>query len=248
MSDTTSSERLHKYLARCGIASRRKCEELIAAGRVTVNDMIVVELGTKVGPEDKVALDTIVVVPQRLMYLLMNKPKGYATTMSDPNIKRKVTDILPALDEVVKPVGRLDMDTAGALMFTNDGELAMRLTHPRYGVEKEYVAKIEGQISQKAVDKLRKGVWIEGGKTKPAGVTVLATQPNQSTVKIVIHEGRNKQVKLMCLAVGHRVKELERTKFGPLTLFKLPSGACRMLGKQEVDELKKLVGMTQPLL
>ena len=237
-------ERLHKYLASCGIASRRKCEQLILDARVVVNGNLVLELGTKVGPEDRVEVDGVVVQAQRHMYVLMNKPKGYTTTMNDPHAKRTVIEILPALDEVVKPVGRLDADTTGALLFTNDGDLALRLTHPRYGVEKEYVVKVDGAVEQKSVDKLRKGVWIPGGKTKPATVEVLSS----NTLRITIHEGRNRQIREMCYAVGHEVKDLKRTKFGPLSLFKLPEGACRMLGKVEVDELKKLVGLIQPLL
>jgi len=175
----------------------------------------------------------------KLYYLVMNKPVGHVTTMRDPQGRPTVTKFLPKLDATLKPVGRLDMDTEGLLLFTNDGEFANRLTHPRFGVEKEYLANVSGIVDPEALDKLRKGVYIEGGKTAPAKAAVVHAEEkaDRTTLRLVIHEGRKRQVRQMCEAVGHPVITLKRVRIGPVVLRGMARGECRMLGKQEVEAL-----------
>ncbi len=239
-------ERLHKRIAASGLCSRRAAEELISGGRVTVNGQVVVEMGVKVGPTDKVAVDGTALRSAKLDYVVMNKPRGVVTTMRDPQGRPTVASLLPDLPATLKPVGRLDQDTEGLLVFTNDGELANRLIHPRYGVEKEYLASVKGVIDERALEQLRSGVFIEGRKTRPAQVSVRSRDESSNTSKlcIVLHEGRKRQIRLMCEMVGHPVRELRRVRFGPLSLRKMPVGACRRLGVQEVAELKRLVGLS----
>lgn len=235
-------ERLHKRIAASGLCSRRAAEDLIREGRVTVNGELVIELGVKVGPDDVVAVDGRTLTEAKLYTLLLNKPKGYVTTLKDPQGRRTIADLLPDLGVQLKPVGRLDKDTEGLLICTNDGDLALRLTHPRYGIEKEYLAVVEGEPDDKSLEKLRKGIYIEGGKTSPAFV---ARDPRSgSTLKIIIHEGRKRQIRLMCLAIGHPVKSLKRVRIGHLRIRGVPRGTCRMLGKVEVEELRKSVGLS----
>ncbi len=203
-------------------------------------------MGVKVGPEDEVRVDGNPVGFSKICTLIMNKPVGYLTTLSDPQGRPTVKKLLPKMDAVVKPVGRLDMESEGLLLFTNDGFLAQKLTHPRFGVEKEYNAVVTGTPDEKALTKLREGVYIEeGGKTAPARVKVLhgGQKQNTSVISITIHEGRKRQVRLMCEAVGHPVISLRRIRIGPLILKNLPPGACRLLGKKEVDKLRELVGL-----
>lgn len=240
-------ERLHKYLARCGVASRRKAEELIQLGRVQVDGQVVRELGIKLEPGSQVMYEGRPVVAPNLKYVLMNKPKGVLTTMSDPDGRRNVSDLLPELGAQLKPVGRLDKDTSGLLIFTNDGELAMRLTHPRYGVEKEYEALVEGVPGHDALERLRKGVRIEGRLTAQAGVVLQHADERRrrSLLRLTVHEGRKRQIRLMCEAVGHPVMELKRIRIGPLVLRDLPAGACRLIGKAEVQRLRRAVGLGQ---
>lgn len=223
------------------MCSRRAAEELIREGRVTVNGELVIEMGRKVTPEDDVRIDGTKLGFARNHTLVMNKPKGYVTTLRDPQGRRTVAELLPDVGVMLKPVGRLDLDTEGLLLFTNDGELANRLMHPRYGVEKEYIVTVEGEPDEKALDKLRKGIYIEGGKTLPA--TIESSKQNPSEFRITIHEGRKRQVRMMCMAIGHPVKTLKRIRIGFLRLHNIPKGTCRMLGKSEVDALRKAVGL-----
>lgn len=237
-------ERLQKVMARAGIASRRECQEIIKNGRVRVDGDVVHDTGFKVDPDvSEIRIDNRVLVIPKLVYLVMNKPKNVVTTMDDPQRRRTVADLLPALDHVVKPAGRLDFATEGLLLFTNDGELILRLTHPRYGIWKTYIAKVRGPLTKRQIERLSKGVHIEGRKTSPAKVELISSdaKSGRSTVKIEIHEGRKHQVRLMFEAVGSMVYELERTKMGPITLGKLRSGQSRMLSKVEVDKLKAAV-------
>jgi 23S rRNA pseudouridine2605 synthase len=247
------ADRLHKVMAAAGIASRRKCEEIIAAGRVRVNGKPVREMGVKVDLSiDVVEVNGKKLRPQRLLLLAMNKPKGVVTTMKDELGRRTVTDLLPELEVTVKPVGRLDKDTEGLLLFTNDGDLAARLTHPRYGVWKTYDAIVDGVLKPADVEKLRKGLWIhlgeeagQGRKTAAAKVTLKYADElrKQSRIEISIHEGAKRQVRLMIEAVGAHVKELKRTHFGPIALGKLPPGACKMLSKVEESKLRQAVAL-----
>lgn len=239
------SERLHVRIARSGICSRRAAEELIKQSRVAVNGEIVVEMGLKVGPDDQVAVDGRVLDIPKNYTVVLNKPLGCVTTMRDPQGRPTIIRYLPDMGVPLKPVGRLDMDTEGLLVCTNDGELANRLAHPRYGVEKEYQVIVEGIPGEKPLTKLRKGIWIEGGKTAPAKVEIIHAEPTKNTtgLRVTIHEGRKRQVRLMFEAAGHPVISLKRIRYGPLTIKGMRSGEARMLGKQEVDELKRLVGL-----
>lgn len=238
-------ERLHKRIANAGLCSRRAAEQWILDGRVQVNGSVVTELGTKVGPADEIRVDGKSLSGQRLAYIAMNKPTGYVTTLSDPQHRKTVADLLPEMDVNVKPVGRLDMETEGLLVFTNDGLLAQRLTHPSFGIEKEYIVTVNTLVEQKDFERLEKGVRIEGGKTAPARVSQVYPdlKKNQTTFTLTIHEGRNRQVRRMCEAIGTNVVRLKRVRLGPISLGKLPRGACRVLGKSEVDALKKLAGI-----
>jgi 23S rRNA pseudouridine2605 synthase len=232
-------ERLQKVLARVGLGSRRTAEDLIAAGRVTVNGEVAV-LGRRVDTEnDRVEVDGVPIgVREGLVWYLLNKPRGVMTTASDPHARRTVMDLVPEEPRVF-PVGRLDADTEGLLLLTNDGDLTHRLTHPSFGVEKEYVAEVTGAPSPAAVRRLREGIELEDGTTAPAKVAL--TPPNVLT--ITIHEGRNRQVRRMCDAVGHPVVRLVRTRIGPIVDRSLKPGAFRALVPDEVHALEKAVAL-----
>lgn len=227
-------ERLQKVLAQCGYGSRRACEELIAAGRVRVNGEVAV-LGDRVDPEtDSVEVDGRP-APLRagLVYYLLNKPAGVVSTAQDTHGRATVVDLVPE-EPRVYPVGRLDYETEGLLLLTNDGELTNRLTHPRYGVEKEYLATVEPvPVAAGALRRLRDGVELEDGMTAPARVS----QPSPGLLRITIHEGRNRQVRRMCEAVGHRVVRLVRVRIGPLSDRRLRPGEWRPLDPAEVRQL-----------
>jgi len=229
-------ERLQKVLARSGVGSRRACDELIAAGRVTVNGEVA-GLGRRVDPEhDEIEVDgTLIAVAAGLVHYLLNKPAGVVTTASDPEGRPTVVELVPAQPRVF-PVGRLDAATEGLLILTNDGPLAHRLTHPRFGIDKEYVAEVRGAPRPAAVRALRRGVELDDGLTAPAKVSLVGP----SVLRITIHEGRNRQVRRMCEAVGHPVLALERVAFGPLRLDGLATGAHRRLSEREIEGLRAL--------
>jgi 23S rRNA pseudouridine2605 synthase len=224
--------RLNAYLARAGVASRRGADELIKAGRVTVNGEPG-QLNTFVQSRDRVEVDGERVALQRLAYVLLHKPAGVVTTARDPQGRPTVVGLVPAEPRVV-PVGRLDADTTGALVLTNDGPLAHRLAHPRYGVEKVYEAEVEGEPADEALDALRDGIDLEDGPTAPARVRRLAP----SRIELVLHEGRNRQVRRMFDAVGHPVRALHRSGYAGLTLEGLEPGRWRELEPSEVDALR----------
>ena len=229
--------RLNAYLARAGVASRRGGDELIKAGRVLVNGEPG-RLNTFVGSRDVVELDGRRLEPQRLAYVLLHKPPGVVTTARDPQGRRTVVDLVRHEARVV-PVGRLDADTTGALLLTNDGELAHRLAHPRYEVEKVYEAEVEGEPSDQALAALADGLELEDGRTAPAQVRRLA----RSHVELAIHEGRKHQVKRMLEAVGHPVRRLHRSRYAGLTLEGLGPGEWRELTDDEVAGLRKLAAI-----
>jgi pseudouridine synthase len=217
---------------------------MIQEGRVTVNDELVVELGRKVSDADEVRVDGELVRSAKLYTLLLNKPAGVVTTMRDPQGRPTIVRYLPDYGVALKPVGRLDMDTEGLLIVTNDGDLAHRLAHPSYGVEKEYQAKVEGLVEDRALNALRTGLFLEGRKTHPAKVHVAFKDPKGfSVLNITIHEGRKRQVRMMCEAVGHPVIALKRVRLGPFALKGMRPGEARLLHKQEVDALRALVGL-----
>jgi 23S rRNA pseudouridine2605 synthase len=230
-------ERLQKVLARAGFGSRRACEELIGAGRVTV-DGEVATLGRRVDPSsDHIEIDGVAVpTAPGLVYYLLNKPAGVVTTASDPEGRPTVVNLVPATPRVF-PVGRLDYDTEGLLLLTNDGDLAQGLTHPSRGVEKAYLAEVEGVPGRAALRRLREGVLLDDGPTAPASVRVAQSVPGGAALEIVIHEGRNRQVRRMCEAVGHPVRRLVRTRIGPLVDRRLAPGLWRPLAPAEVRAL-----------
>jgi len=223
--------RLNAYLARAGVASRRGADELIKAGRVTVNGEQG-QLNTFVEPHDRVAVDGAPVAAQELRYVLLHKPAGTVTTARDPQGRPTVVELVDVPERVV-PVGRLDADTTGALLLTNDGPLAHRLAHPRYEVEKVYVADVDGEPDAAALQALAEGVELEDGLTAPATVRCLAP----SRIELVLHEGRNRQVRRMLEAVGHPVRRLHRSVYAGLTLEGLEPGAWRELEPSEVERL-----------
>jgi 23S rRNA pseudouridine2605 synthase len=232
---------LQKVLAAAGWGSRRGCEEIIREGRVTVNGEVRDELPVLVEPSaDKIRVDGQAVRSQRLVYFLLNKPKGVLCTNSDPAGRVRAVDLLTRVKERVYPVGRLDSSSTGLLLMTNDGELAERLMHPRYGVERTYVADVQGKVGPAAVQKLRKGIWMSGGRTQPAKVKILHSGRQDSRLEITLREGRNREVRRMLAALGHRVRKLKRIRLGPLTIRGLGVGKFRALQRQEVQALRRI--------
>jgi len=271
------TERLQKILSHAGLASRRAAEKLIAEGRVTVNGTVVREMGTKADPSaDDVRVDgRRVGGPERLRYILLNKPAGCVTTRSDPRRRPTVIDLLRGVREYVYPVGRLDYDTEGLLLLTNDGELAARLTHPRHGVARTYEARVAGVPHEDDLERLRRGIPLEGRRTLPAQVALLTRRAGpakagrhdraghrdrarhqdragrldrakrhgeDAILRITIREGRNRQVRRMCEAIGHPVRALKRTRFGPIVDRLLKPGEWRELTAQETSTLKSVSG------
>lgn len=253
--DKESGERLQKVLAQAGVASRRHAEQLILEGRVSVNGTKISALGSKVGVNDRIEVDGIPVQrSEKLHYYLLNKPVGVITSAHDPQGRPTVLDLMKEVPVRVYPVGRLDFDTSGALLLTNDGELAHRLMHPSYGVEKTYRVWIQGPMGLHALEQLRQGVLLEDGITAPAKVERLRGVPKKSGEKskmdhleildATIHEGRNRQVRRMFAAVGYPVLKLERVRFGSLRPGStLRPGAYRALTKDEIKELRSQVGL-----
>ena len=234
--------RLQKVLSQAGVASRRAAEKLIADGRVTVNGKTILTMGVKVDPgKDEVRVDgrRIKGVSQP-RYLLLYKPAGYVTTRSDPQRRRTVLDLLTGVRDYVYPVGRLDYDTEGLLLLTNDGELAARLTHPRHGVARTYEARVAGMPDREAIERLRKGIPLDGHRTLPADVVLLneGRRDRDGVLRLTIREGRNRQVRRMCEAVGHPVQHLKRTRFGTLADRRLKPGEWRELAPREVEALQ----------
>jgi 23S rRNA pseudouridine2605 synthase len=230
-------ERLQKVLARAGLGSRRACEDLIAGGRVSV-DGATAELGMRVDPDSaRITVDgSPVITNPDLVYYLLNKPRRVMTTARDPEGRPTVLELVPNEPRVF-PVGRLDYDTEGLLLLTNDGELTQLLTHPRYGVAKTYLVEVAGTPSPASVRTLRTGVDLEDGMTAPARVRVVARHRDRTAIEVTIHEGRNRQVRRMCEAVGHPVHRLVRTRVGPLRDDRLAPGAWRELRLNEVRRL-----------
>ncbi len=229
-------ERAQKVLARIGLGSRRASEILISEGRVTVNGKVI-ELGGRVGPDDELAVDGKIysTLPDAVTYLL-NKPTGVVSTASDPEGRPTVVSLVPAEPRVF-PVGRLDLDTEGLLLLTNDGGLAHRLTHPSFGIEKEYLVEVKGRLARSALRSLREGIELEDGTTSPAKASLL----DSGLLRLTIHEGRNRQVRRMCEAVGHPVVRLVRSRIGPIVDPKLKPGFSRRLTGDELLELQRAV-------
>ncbi len=237
-------ERLQKFLAQAGVASRRDAEKIIMQNRVKVNGKIVNELGSKVDPnKDKVFVDGKKVAIKKKLYYIFNKPRGVVTTLSDPEKRKTIGDFIKELPERVFSVGRLDYNTEGLLLLTNDGELSQMLMHPKYHVNKTYRVSAVGIVKEELLDKLRVGIRLEDGVTAPALVNIIEYQheKNLTLFDITIHEGKNRQVRRMCDAIGHPVRYLKRTKFAGIVLNDLKRGKIRELEKFEVQNLYKLV-------
>jgi 23S rRNA pseudouridine2605 synthase/16S rRNA pseudouridine516 synthase len=256
-----NEERLQKALARAGIASRRACEELIAAGRVRVNGKIVTELGTKIdASRDKITVDDhpVSVKPAespRRYYIMLNKPAGYLSTVTDPQGRPTVMDLID-VDERLYPIGRLDVDTTGLLLLTNDGAFAQALSHPRFQVEKEYLVLVQGRPPLRELEKLRKGVAIpvedpDTGETaeyitKPAKVELVGYEESNSLLRFVITEGKKRQIRLMVRTINHRILELQRVRYGPIRLGELEEGKTRNLTKLEIKMLLEAANAERP--
>lgn len=238
--------RLQKILSTSGVASRRAAEKLMAEGRVSVNGQTVREMGTRADPEaDDIRVDGRPIARRtRRVYLLLNKPRGYVTTRSDPEGRPTVLDLVPGLHDYVYPVGRLDYDSEGLLILTNDGELAAALTHPSHEVPREYHARVRGTPTEHALERLARGVMLDGRRTAPAQAELLATRigehGDQSMLSITLHEGRTRQVRRMCETVGHPVVRLRRVRIGPIADPTLKTGQVRELTAREVAALRKM--------
>lgn len=235
-------ERLQKVIAHAGIASRRKAEELMAEGRVKVNGKTVRELGVKVSASDRIEVDGIPVEREEPVYYLLYKPRGVISAVSDDKGRKVVTDYFEGIKRRIYPVGRLDYDTSGLLVLTNDGEFANLLMHPSNEIEKVYVAKVKGIPSRESIKNLQRGVILEDGKTAPARTKLLSMDKKKQTaiIEISIHEGRNRQVRRMFEAIGHPVLKLKRERYGFLTLQGLSAGDARELTAHEVKQLRAL--------
>ncbi len=237
-------ERLQKILAQAGIASRRAAEQLIREGRIRIDGQVVRAMGVKADPDkNRITCDGKAIRAEHHLTVLLHKPAGYVTTLSDPQGRPIVSDLLAGLDLRLFPVGRLDLDTEGALLMTNDGALSHAILHPRFGVNKTYEALINGIPGQDKLRLLARGIELDGYTTSPAKVRLLRHSQEQSLVEIIIHEGKKRQVRKMLQTVGHRVLHLKRTAYGSLRLGTLPSGQYRILGQ---EDLKKIFPRQNP--
>ncbi|MDQ0244292.1 23S rRNA pseudouridine2605 synthase [Bacillus fengqiuensis] len=240
-------ERLQKVIAHAGVASRRKAEELITEGKVKVNGKVVKELGVKVGPNDRVEVNEIPLERQAPVYFLFYKPRGVISSVSDEKGRKTVTDYFPHAEARIYPVGRLDYDTSGLLLLTNDGEFANLLMHPKHKIEKVYIAKVKGIPFREKIKQLEKGIRLEDGVTAPARVKVVSVDKRKQTtiVELTIHEGRNRQVRRMFEAIGHPVMKLRRERYAFLDLKGLNAGESRELTTHEVKQLYVLAKSAQ---
>jgi len=233
------SIRLQKYLAECGVASRRKAEELIKGGHVAVDGEIVTELGTKVSASNKISVDGKDVSKEfEKLYILLNKPKGYVSTTNDQFGRPTVIDLLEEVKERVYPVGRLDYDTKGIILLTNDGQFTYRLTHPSHEISKTYLAEVRGTPSRDKLEHLRQGIKIEDYVTAPAKIKLIGKKASFTVLEIIINEGKNRQVRKMCDAIGHPIVNLQRVAIGNLSIGNLHEGSWRHLKKHEINMLK----------
>ena len=236
-------ERLQKYLAHAGVASRRTCEELIAAGKVKVNGEIIREMGIKIDSDkDKIEVQgKTIEVKEEKVYIMLNKPPGYVTTLRDPQGRPKVVDLLKDVGKRIYPVGRLDFETEGLLLLTNDGEITYAMTHPKHEIGKRYIALVHGVPDRDKIKRFQKGLRLADGLTAPAKVKFLKKQGSSALLEITIYEGRNRQVRRMCETIGHPVQQLKREAMGFLTLENLETGKYRYLTKTEIKKLHDLV-------
>jgi len=232
-------ERLQKVLAAAGIASRRECEQIVLEGRVEVDGQVVTRLGTRVDPQNQVIrVDGTALPRTRLQYYIINKPQGVVTTSRDPWARTRVIDLAPEKAGRLFAVGRLDMSSEGLVLLTNDGDLANRLAHPRYGIEKTYQVQVAGDVSHDVMEKLRSGVWLAEGRVKPERAHISRRYKQSTILEIVLREGKNREIRRMLAALGHKVQRLRRVAIGPLKLGELPLGQARALEHHELQRLK----------
>ncbi|WP_439628719.1 pseudouridine synthase [Gemmata sp.] len=235
-------ERLNKFLAHAGVGSRRFCDTLIVAGRVKINGVRVTDLGIKVDPAaHQVAVDDQPVKAERLVYWAVNKPVGHLCTNDDPDGRPRAIDLLPHVDQRVYTVGRLDEASEGLLLMTNDGDLAVSLMHPRYGIPKMYFVLVAGKPGPDDLQKLLDGVWLSEGKVKARSVKRLKAQGNSTWLRVVLTEGKNREIRRMLAKLGHKVMKLRRVAIGPIKLDKLPKGKARRISETEMADLRKFV-------
>jgi 23S rRNA pseudouridine2605 synthase len=232
-------ERLQKVLAQAGVASRRKSETLIVAGKVKVNGVVVTELGTKVSNSDRVEVEGVQLVKETYVYFLLYKPRGIISTVDDEKGRKTVLDLFPQIEQRIFPVGRLDYDTSGVIIMTNDGDFSYLMTHPKFGIKKKYIAKVKGIPDRESLRKLEHGIDLEDGKTAPAHVKMQSVD-KKALIEITIHEGKNRQVRRMFDAIGCPVQKLRRESFGNVTTHGLNAGDARELTKHEVKQLRVL--------
>lgn len=237
--------RISKYLAQAGVASRRQAEALVLQGRVKLNGSVMTDVAVSVEPTDLIEFDNLPVLPEKLVYILLYKPAGYICTADDPQNRATVLELVKAVQQRIYPVGRLDYDTEGLLLLTNDGEFANQIIHPRYKIDKKYEVRVQGSIESNAINNLRKGVQLDDGSTAPAAVNVLKRDKHSTIIEMVIHEGRKRQIKRMCKAVGHPVVHLKRTALEFLTLEGLKPGDYRSLHQDEVKRLQAIAMQEQ---
>jgi pseudouridine synthase len=237
--------RINKYLAHCGVASRRKADFIVSSGRVTVNGVVITTLGQMIDETaDDVKVDGVAISPAEVHhYLVLNKPEGFVTSLFDPHHDRTVMDLIAGVKARVFPVGRLDLDTEGALLFTDDGELAHRLTHPRYGIQRVYHARVKGEIARSRLEQFAKGIILPDGALGRADVRLEKTYQGHSHLVVEMTEGRKREVKHLCKAVGHPVEHLVRKSFAGIDCSDLQVGRWRYLTAAEISRLKRLVGL-----
>lgn len=235
-------ERLQKYLSECGVASRRKSEELIKRGLVTVNGATIKDMGVKIDPKtDEIKCGGKKIIKNnKMVYVMLNKPEGYITTTSEQFKRPMVMDLLKDIKERIYPVGRLDYASSGLLLLTNDGDLSYNMTHPGHKVDKEYLVTVKGIPDEEEIRRLRSGIVIDGRMTSNAAVNIMKSAKGFAVLKFIIHEGRNRQIRKMCSAVGHEVTDLKRTAIGKLKLRSLKEGEWRYLTHDEIEYLKQL--------
>lgn len=234
--------RLQKYMAQCGVASRRKSEEMIADGLVSVNERIVNRQGINIDPNKDIIRvnNKIIRLEEKKVYIMLNKPLGYVTTTNDEKGRKIITDLIEDVEERIYPVGRLDMDTSGLILLTNDGKVTNKITHPRNEVTKKYIAIVEGTPNKLELTKFRKGLMIDGKKTAPATIKIVKNYETESILEIEINEGRNRQVRKMCEAINHPIKKLKRVSIGEIDIGGLQFGEWRYLDNEEMEYILSL--------
>ena len=235
-------ERLQKVMAHAGVASRRKSEEIIAEGRVKVNGVVVTEMGTKVDPaQDTIEVDGEEIEKETKTYLKLHKPRGYVTTVNDPQGRQTVMDLIHGIDKRIYPVGRLDLDSSGLLLLTNDGDLTHKITHPSHELDKEYMVVVNGELSQEEINRFKNGIQLEEGKTSPAKIEMVNQDPKNTTYQVIIHEGMNRQIRRMFDRLGYEVVSLIRVRIGNISLGSLKPGEHRKLSSKELQDLLRLL-------